>query len=154
VLGGAVTRETGGGLKRAGAPLVARRRGVQQTLTLPETLMVKRHQAAKERAAGAQGRDAGAAALARRAWGTFGELQSRFPIAQVIALIVVFIYGVITLPGLGAWTSIRSILVLAALVGLASVGQTLLILIGGFDLGVSGFIVAGALTVTALRANY
>jgi len=66
----------------------------------------------------------------------------------------VFAYGVISLPGLGSWASIRSILVLAALVGLASVGQTLLILIGGFDLGVSGFIVTGALTVTALRDLY
>jgi ribose transport system permease protein len=67
---------------------------------------------------------------------------------------VVFLYGAISLPGLGSWTSIRSILVLAALVGLASGGQTMLILIGGFDLGVAGFIVAGALTVTALRADY
>jgi ribose transport system permease protein len=90
----------------------------------------------------------------RAAWGTLGAIQGRFPVAQVLALIVIFIYGVITLPGLGAWTSIRSILVLAALVGLASGGQTLLILIGGFDLGVSGFIVAGALTVTALRSIY
>ena len=88
------------------------------------------------------------------AWARVGAVQARFPVAQVVALIVVFIYGVITLPGLGAWTSIRSILVLAALVGLASGGQTLLILIGGFDLGVSGFIVAGALTVTALRSAY
>ena len=71
------------------------------------------------------------------AWGKLGAVQARFPVAQVVALIVVFIYGVITLPGLGSWTSIRSILVLAALVGLASGGQTLLILIGGFDLGVS-----------------
>jgi ribose transport system permease protein len=156
VLGGAVTRESGGGLKRSGASLIARRRGSQQALTLPETLLTKRDQSAEDRtaAAAAQGGDAGAAALLRLTWGKFGALQSRFPIAQVVALIVVFIYGVITLPGLGSWTSIRSILVLAALVGLASVGQTLLILIGGFDLGVSGFIVAGALTVTALRANY
>src|SRR6202035_4105105 len=90
----------------------------------------------------------------RMAWARIGAVQARFPAAQVVALIVIFIYGVITLPGLGAWTSIRSILVLAALVGLASGGQTLLILIGGFDLGVSGFIVAGALTVTALRVKY
>jgi ribose transport system permease protein len=71
-----------------------------------------------------------------------------------VALIVVFVYGAISLPGLATWTSIRSILVLSALVGLASGGQTLLILIGGFDLGVSGFIVAGALTVTALTGVY
>jgi ribose transport system permease protein len=88
------------------------------------------------------------------AWGTLGKVQARFPVAQVVALIVIFIYGAISLPGLGSWTAIRSILVLAALVGLASGGQTLLILIGGFDLGVSGFIVAGALTVTALRSAY
>ena len=65
-----------------------------------------------------------------------------------------FAYGVITLPGLGSWISIRSILVLAALVGLASCGQTLLILMGGFDLSVSGFIVFGGLTVTALHDKH
>src|SRR5258708_4593753 len=150
VLGGAVSRETGGGLKRAGAPLISRRRDPQQALTLPETLLAKRDEAA----AVAPGRETGAAAMLHTAGGKFGALQSRVPIAQVVALIAVFAYGVITLPGLGAWTSIRSILVLAALVGLASGGQTLLILIGGFDLGVSGFIVAGALTVTALPTSY
>jgi ribose transport system permease protein len=87
-------------------------------------------------------------------WARFGELQARYPILQVIALIAVFIYGTSTLQGLGSWSSIRSILVIAALVGLASAGQTMLILMGGFDLGVSGFIVASALTVTALSAKY
>ena len=82
------------------------------------------------------------------------SLQARFPVFQVVALVAVFIYGAISLPGLGSWNSIRSILVLSALVGLASGGQTLLILIGGFDLGVAGFIVAGALTVTALQVKY
>jgi ribose transport system permease protein len=144
VLGGVLSRDTGGGLRRTGAS-VRRRRGVQP-LSLPETLLAKRDRAA-EPAAGATGG-------LRAAWGTLGKLQARFPIAQIVALVVVFVYGAITLPGLGAWASIRSILVLAALVGLASGGQTLLILIGGFDLGVSGFIVAGALTVTALRTKY
>src|SRR6185437_1638788 len=100
------------------------------------------------------GQRAGGVSLPRRTWRLLSTAQARFPIAQVVALVIVFLYGVISLPGLGSWAAIRSILVLAALVGLASVGQTLLILIGGFDLGVSGFIVAGALTVTALRANY
>lgn len=143
VLGGAVSRDSGGGLRRTGASLgPRRRRPVQPALTLlskgdrevapapvPQTLL-------------------------RMAWGMLGKVQARFPAAQVVALIVIFIYGAISLPGLGSWTAIRSILVLAALVGLASGGQTLLILIGGFDLGVSGFIVAGALTVTALRSAY
>ena len=40
-----------------------------------------------------------------------GNYQARFPIFQLVALVVVFIYGAISLPGLGSWTSIRSILV-------------------------------------------
>ena len=82
------------------------------------------------------------------------RLQQRFPLIQLLALAAVFAYGAITLPGLDSWISIRSILVLAALVGLASCGQTLLILMGGFDLGVAGFIVAGGLTVTAIKVKY
>jgi ribose transport system permease protein len=89
-----------------------------------------------------------------RVWARLVRIQERFPLIQLVALAVVFAVGVITLPGLGSWVSIRSILVLAALVGLASCGQTLLILMGGFDLSVSGFIVAGGLTVTALNLKY
>ncbi len=89
-----------------------------------------------------------------QAWGTLVRIQQRFPLIQLVALAAVFAFGVITLPGLGSWVSIRSILVLAALIGLASCGQTLLILMGGFDLSVSGFIVAGGLTVTALNLKY
>jgi ribose transport system permease protein len=90
----------------------------------------------------------------RAAWAALARVQARFPLIQVLALIAVFVYGAITLPGLASWISIRSIIVLAGLVGLASGGQTLLILMGGFDLGVAGFIVAGALTVTALNLKY
>jgi ribose transport system permease protein len=87
-------------------------------------------------------------------WTILRRLQQRFPLFQIVALLVVFAYGAITLPGLDQWISIRSILVAASLIGLASGGQTLLILMGGFDLGVSGFIVAGALSVTALNLKY
>jgi len=150
VLGGAASGENGGGLRRAGASVgPRRRRPVQPALSLPDTLSSRRDPAG-EAATAIQERQS----PVRLGWSKVVAVQHRFPVAQVVALIVVFIYGAITLPGLGAWTSIRSILVLAALVGLASGGQTLLILIGGFDLGVSGFIVAGALTVTALRSAY
>jgi ribose transport system permease protein len=143
VLGGAVSRDSGGGLRRTGASLGPRRRRPVQ----PAVTLLSKGDREDEPPPRQQ-------TPLRMAWARVGAVQARFPVAQVVALIVVFIYGVITLPGLGAWTSIRSILVLAALVGLASGGQTLLILIGGFDLGVSGFIVAGALTVTALRSAY
>ena len=43
---------------------------------------------------------------------------------------------------------------LSALTGLAATGQTLLVLMGGFDLSVASFIVAGALLSTQLRQNY
>jgi ribose transport system permease protein len=87
-------------------------------------------------------------------WNRLKELQAKYPVLQIVALIAVFLYGDATLPGLGSWGNIRTILVIAALVGLASGGQTLLILIGGFDLGVAGFIVASALTVTALATKF
>jgi ribose transport system permease protein len=154
VLGGVVSRETGGGLRRTGASLGPRRRRPgQPTLVLPDALPSRRDQPAELAAGPVPARTAGQGGF-RAALTRVGEFQARFPLAQVVALIAIFIYGAVTLPGLSAWTSIRSILVLAALVALASGGQTLLILIGGFDLGVSGFIVAGALTVTALRTVY
>jgi ribose transport system permease protein len=95
-----------------------------------------------------------AAAGLAGAWQMLVRLQQRIPLIQLLALAAVFMYGAITLPGLDSWISIRSILVLAALVGLASCGQTLLILMGGFDLGVAGFIVAGGFAVTALKVKY
>jgi ribose transport system permease protein len=81
-------------------------------------------------------------------------LQRTYPILQLVALVVTFIYGAQTLPGLATWPAMKSILVLASLAGLASVGQTMLILMGGFDLGISGIMVASALTVTSLASKY
>lgn len=87
-------------------------------------------------------------------WGKLVALQRRFPLAQCLVLFAIFMYGQQTLDGFGSWSSIRIILLIAALTGLASAGQTILILMGGFDLSVAGFIVAGALTTTALGAKY
>jgi len=97
------------------------------------------------------GRDMdGLRALGRR----LTAVQSRIPVLQVIALLALFLYGAETLPGLSSWSSIESILVLAAPLGLAALGQTLLILIGGFDLSVAGIIVASALTLTTLQGKF
>jgi ribose transport system permease protein len=83
-----------------------------------------------------------------------GEIQRRFPVLQVLAVIVVYIVGATTLDGFFTFSALQSILVLAALAGLASMGQTLLIIMGGFDMSVSGFIVAGAIAVTSLTNVY
>jgi ribose transport system permease protein len=158
VLGGALSLDTSGGFRHSALRLNRRRR----SLTQPAPSILGKLRTEGGRPAGdvavlqgGQRPGTGSAAdRIRAAAGRLGAYQERFPIFQLVALVVVFIYGSISLPGLSDWTSIRSILVLAALVGLASGGQTMLILIGGFDLGVSGFIVAGALTVTALAADY
>jgi ribose transport system permease protein len=96
----------------------------------------------------------GAAAGPLAAWQVLVRLQGRIPLVQLVALAAAFAYGAATLPGLASWESIKGILVFASLVGLASAGQTLLILMGGFDLSISGFIVASALTVTTLKAKW
>jgi ribose transport system permease protein len=155
VLGGVMLGETGGGLRRTGAAAGWRRRkAAQPVLAISGQLDTRQSQSPAESAGGAVRPAAGRAGQLRAVRSRLGAIQAQFPVFQVLALVVVFIYGAISLPGLASWTSIRSILVLSALVGLASGGQTLLILIGGFDLGVSGFIVAGALTTTALTGVY
>jgi ribose transport system permease protein len=151
IIQGALVPQAGiGGLKARRMPVFHRRRKRRDSLQL-ETLDV---------APVGEGETAVATATSpaknpgAQIWGRLVALQGRIPLIQIVALVAVFIFGVITLPGLGSWVSIRSILVLAALIGLASCGQTLLILMGGFDLSVSGFIVAGGLMVTALAQKW
>jgi len=94
-----------------------------------------------------------AATGATRIWRRLVALQARFPILQAVLLIAVYLYAATSL-SLSSWHSIREILTLAALAGLAATGQTLLILMGGFDLSVSNFILASALTVSVLRDQW
>jgi ribose transport system permease protein len=82
------------------------------------------------------------------------DWQRRFPVLQLGALVAVSAYGVVALPGLGSAQGIKTILVIAAIIGLAAVGQTLVILLGGFDLSIPGFMVASAYMVTTIRMQY
>jgi ribose transport system permease protein len=88
------------------------------------------------------------------AWRRLVALQARFPILQIVALLAVYGYGAASLPGLSSWGSVKQILVLASLAGLAATGQTLLILMGGFDLSVAYFIVSSALVVSVLKDKW
>jgi ribose transport system permease protein len=97
--------------------------------------------------------DRAALAGASSAWLRLVSLQARFPLLQVALLIATFTYGALTL-GFWNWLSIKTILVFASLAGLAATGQTLLILMGGFDLSISGFIVSSALVVSVLKAQW
>jgi ribose/xylose/arabinose/galactoside ABC-type transport system permease subunit len=74
---------------------------------------------------------------ARRALLVAQDVQRRFPLLQVVALIVLFIWGVIGLPAFATRSSIDSMLVLASFLGIAAAGQTIVILIGGIDLSVA-----------------
>src|SRR5439155_427971 len=87
-------------------------------------------------------------------WRRLARLQARFPILQVILLIAVYSYGAASLPGLSSWAGVSDILWFASFAGLAATGQTLLILMGGFDLSVSSFIVSSALVVSVLKYTW
>src|SRR5205823_11962349 len=94
-----------------------------------------------------------AALGASSAWRRLVALQTRFPVLQAVLLIAVYTYAATSLR-LSSWQSVREILTLASLAGLAATGQTLLILMGGFDLSVSNFILSSALVVSVLRDTW
>jgi ribose transport system permease protein len=77
------------------------------------------------------------------------RIQRDFPLMQLLALLVIFLYGAVAIDGFAAKSSLYSMLVLAAILGIASVGQTFVVLTGGIDLSIPGFIVVGA-TMTAM----
>lgn len=76
--------------------------------------------------------------------------QERAPVAQLVVIIAIFIYGTATIDGFSSWSSVKSMLVLAALLGISAAGPTLVILIGGFDLAVPAYIAAAATMTTQL----
>jgi ribose transport system permease protein len=78
------------------------------------------------------------------------RLQARYPMLQLAALVALFAYGAATLDGFASRLSIYSMLVLAGYLGLAAVGQTIVILIGGLDLSIPGFILMGGTIVVQL----
>ncbi len=70
-----------------------------------------------------------------------------------IGLLVVFgIVGYIAVPGFDSFANIRSMLLLAAFLGLASLGQTLCTLLGGIDLSIP-FVIGSANIVLASLFN-
>jgi ribose transport system permease protein len=91
---------------------------------------------------------------AKVAWRHVGRWQSRYPVLQVVALIVIVVYGAATIPGYGSTPSIKSMLVLAALLGLSALPQTLVVLLGGIDLSVPAFLAAGGVLTTVLAGEH
>lgn len=81
------------------------------------------------------------------------DLQRRYPIVQGVIAVALFGYGAITIEGFTTRPSIYSILVLTALLGLASVGQTLVVLLGGIDFSIPAFILLGEATTLHLSSQ-
>jgi len=78
------------------------------------------------------------------------DLQRRFPLLQVVALAALYIVGAATVPGWTARSTLTSMLVMAALLGMAGIGQTIVVLGGGIDFSVGAFITAGGVFMVEL----
>jgi ribose transport system permease protein len=76
------------------------------------------------------------------------------PVLQLVVLIIVFIIAATTISGFLSKSSIYSVLVLAAFLGIAAAGQTLVILIGGLDLSVASIISAADLVAPVLMGAH
>ena len=83
-----------------------------------------------------------------------GMIQSRLPLLQIVVAAAVFLWGAIGVSGFTAGPAIRANLVIASLLALASLGQTLVILIGGLDLAVPGYITVGAVAAVELGGTH
>ncbi|MBV9135209.1 MAG: ABC transporter permease [Chloroflexi bacterium] len=79
-----------------------------------------------------------------------GALQTRYPLVQAAALVLVLAYGAISINGFASQSSINAMLVLSAILGVAAAGQTVVILVGGIDLSVASWVVAGASMIIEL----
>jgi ribose transport system permease protein len=77
------------------------------------------------------------------------RLGREVPVVQLVVLIGMFIFGAVTLQGFSSLVSVKSMLLLSAFLGLAALGQTVLVLMGHLDLSVPGFIGFGNV-VTAI----
>ena len=62
------------------------------------------------------------------------------PALAYLVLPLLYAVGVWLIPGYGSWSSLTSMLVLASFLGIASIGQTLAVLLGGIDLSIPAVI--------------
>ncbi|MDQ1730236.1 MAG: ribose transport system permease protein [Pseudonocardiales bacterium] len=62
---------------------------------------------------------------------------------QILTVIAVFLVGRAAVPGFAAPYSVKAMLVIASFLGIAALGQTFVVLIGGIDLSVPALIGAG-----------
>ncbi|WP_417564778.1 ABC transporter permease [Microbacterium sp.] len=74
----------------------------------------------------------------------------QWPVLQIVLLIALALWLVISIPAILRPNSLKSVLIIAALLALASLGQTLVVILGGLDLGIPGYILFGAFAAANL----
>lgn len=77
-------------------------------------------------------------------------MQRQYPVMQAVALVVLFLFGAATLTGFASYSSIKAVLIITSFLGIAAVGQQVVILLGGIDLGVPAYIALGNFMVPQL----
>lgn len=75
------------------------------------------------------------------------------PALQVVVLAALFAWLAITVPAILNPRSLTSVLVLASLLALAAMGQTLVVILGGLDLAAPGYILFGAFVAANLAGK-
>jgi ribose transport system permease protein len=71
----------------------------------------------------------------------------------VLTVVGVFVAGTALVPGFTEPTALRAMLVLAALLGIAAIGQTFVVLVGGIDLSVPAMVGAGNVITARLAGE-
>lgn len=64
------------------------------------------------------------------------SLASNRALIAFVGAVVVFLLGTLLIPGFGSLFSVRAILILASLLAIAALGQTLVMILGGIDLSI------------------
>jgi len=88
------------------------------------------------------------------AWSRLAVIQRRFQVFQLLALILLFVWGALSVTDFSGGPSIKEMLVTAAFLGMAGAGQTLVVLVGGIDFSIPAFIAAGSMLISQLCGTY
>lgn len=80
-------------------------------------------------------------------------VQQRAPLAQLVVLMGVCVWGAVNIEGFATGPAVRANLILASLLALASLGQTLIVLLGGLDFAVPAYITVGAVAAVQLGGH-
>jgi ribose transport system permease protein len=75
------------------------------------------------------------------------------PILQVGVLVALVAYLVVQVPAVANLRSITSLAIIACLLALAAMGQTLVVILGGLDLAAPGYILFGAFAATIVAGR-